>query len=659
MSRPSSRPYDPTARSVMNLIVGEVRPLTTAEDYIFVPSHGPFYVENAVLRSKGLLLKKGKDYEFKALHMSAAQASGKSVACVIQITNKSLFEVTVDYQVVGGRYSEVYSVLKFLIDNMGEPIVDYIPWDNIGDKPEKFNPTAHMHPYWEIAGWEGLLTPLNKILQGVYYRKTKRLRDAYDYYYSKEKAFVENRDSKIAYILKSIEQMQLTNIDPLRIIKIVTDTTPPNAETLGVWETVTTINNDRVLGGAGSTAKHGKTVNLSKDIVYPQPDNIILDEQENPILRDDDEWIYQDNQYPTIPLPGDIVDEDGIEFTAQEWDLFYFKGYHKIAHAGALYASVAADKTQISDGQVVKFKLSSSRYPVGLKVPYQILGVGQANVNVPLTGTITIAANGSAELAVTLVAGSPATYFDVMTFELAIAGGIEASTKYILSTNDTKKIHVDFTANVNDIVKKKALPFEQFFMMVNRTGFLDNDSKMVQLNFTFDDGVKHPIKLDYNTTVVPGVAQTVELDNVQDWFSLQIEPTAAFNSKKLNLNVSYKGRVVESASISLEDVIATVYAVNLETGKPVSEIVDDVPFRFIAETNTTGLLLPKVMENTVGAELSPEINSSVVIENGKAQTPTLTVSRKNRKSEDFVTVRFSTIYGKVLGSYRLKVAVNV
>ena len=196
-------------------------------------------------------------------------------------------------------------------------------------------------------------------------------------------------------------------------------------------------------------------------------------------------------------------------------------------------------------------------------------------------------------------------------------------------------------------------------MMVNRTGFLDSDSKMVQLNFTFDDGAKHPIKLDYNTTVVPGVAQTVELDNVQDWFSLQIEPTAAFNSKKLNLNVSYKGRVVESASISLEDVIATVYAVNLETGKPVSEIVDDVPFRFIAETNTTGLLLPKVIENTVGTELTPEINSSVVIENGKAQTPTLTVSRKNRKREDFVTVRFSTTYGKVLGSYRLKVAVNV
>ena len=51
MSRPSSRPYDPTARASLNLIVGEVRPLTTTEDYIFIPSHGPFYTENVVIRS--------------------------------------------------------------------------------------------------------------------------------------------------------------------------------------------------------------------------------------------------------------------------------------------------------------------------------------------------------------------------------------------------------------------------------------------------------------------------------------------------------------------------------------------------------------------------------------------------------------------------------
>ena len=659
MSRPSSRPYDPTARSSLNLIVGEVHPLQTVEDYVFIPSHGPFFAENVVIRSKGLLLKKGKDYELKALHMDAAEATGKAVACVIQITNKNLFEATIDYQVVGGQYAEVYSVLKYLIDNMGDPVVDIIPWDNIGNKPLLYNSAAHRHPYWDIDGWEGLYTPLNKILQGVYHRKMGRMRKTYDYYYSKEQTFTNNRDTKIAAILKSIEQMQLANVDPLRIIRLVTDVTPPNVETHGVWQTVTAVGTDRVLGGAGSDGNHGKTVNLSQDIIYPQPDNIILDEQENPILRDDEEWIYQDNQYPVIPLPGGLVDEDGIEFTAQEWDLYYYKAYFKVGHAGALFATITTDKAQITDGEIVTFKLTSSRYPIGLRVPYRLLGVADANVNVPLTGFVTIGPGGIATLPVTLIARSPATFKNELTLELAIAGGITNTVKYTLSTNESKLVKLDFTQSLNDLKKSFALPYEQLFLMVDRSGFLATDSKFVDLNFSFDDGLNHPIVLDYNRNVVPGTPVNVELDNVKDWFSIKIEPLVAFASRKLNLNLSYKGKVIASTSITTADVTGNVYAISLESGLPITEILDDKPFRFVAETNTTGVLLPMVITNTVGGELTPAITLSTAIENGLAQTPTLTVSRKNRKREDYVAVKFSTLYGKVLGSYQIKIPINV
>lgn len=659
MSRPSSRPYDPTARSSLNLIVGEVHPLLTVEDYIFIPSHGPFFTENVVVRSKGLLLKKGKDYELKALHMDAATATGKSVACVIQITNKNLFEATIDYQVVGGQYAEVYSVLKYLIDNMGDPILDIIPWGNVGNKPELYNSAAHRHPYWDIDGWEGLYTPLNKILQGIYHRKLRGMRKTYDYYYSKEQAFTIGRDTKVAAILKSIELMQLTNVDPLRVIRLVTDTAPPNVEIHGVWQTVTAVNVDRVLGAAGSAVTNGKTVNLSKDIVYPQPDNIILDEQENPILRDDEEWIYQDNQYPVEPLSGDLLDEDGIEFTAQEWDLFYYKAYVKVGHAGALFATITTDKPRINDGETVTFKLTTSRYPVGLRVPYRLLGVAASNVNVPLTGYVTIGATGIATLPVTLTALSPATFKDELTLELAISGGITNTIKYTLSSNETKLVNLDFTKSLNDIKKDVVLPFEQFFLMVDRSGFLGTDSKYVDLNFTFDDGVKHPIVLDYNQNVVPGTAVTVELDNVKDWFSINIEPLTTFNSRKLNLNLSYKGKVIASNSITATDITGNVYAISLETGLPVTEIIDDKPFRFVVESNTTGVLLPALIVNTVGSELTPSITLSTAIENGLAQTPTLTVSRKNRKREDYVAVKFSTLYGKVLGSYQIKIPINV
>lgn len=659
MNRPSSRPYDPTARSSLNLIIGEERLLATGEDYIFIPSHGPFFTENVVVRSRGLLLQKGKDYELKALHMDATNATGKEVACVIQITNKNLFEVTIDYQVVGGQFAEVYSVLKYLIDNMGNPITDIIPWESISNKPELYNSAAHRHPYWDIDGWEGLYTPLNKILQGVYHRKMVRMRKTYDYYYSKELAFVTNRDTKIAAILKSIELMQLTNVDPLRVIRIVTDTIPPNVETHGVWQTVTAVGQDRVLGGAGSADNNGTTINISKDIVYPQPDNIILDEEENPILRDDDEWIYQDNQYPTIPLAGDLTGEDGIEFTAQEWDLFYYKAYFKVGHAGALFATITANKAQIVDGETVTFKLTTSRYPVGLRVPYRLLGVSPANVNVPLTGFVIIGSDGTVNLPVTLISQSPATFKDELTLELAISGGITNTIKYTLSTNDNKLVKLDFTQSLNDLEKAVVLPYEQFYLMVDRSGFLDADSKFVDLNFTFDDGVKHPIVLDYNRNVVPGTPVNVELDNAKDWFSIKIEPLVAFASRTLNLNLTYKGRVIASTAINTADVSGTVYAISLETGLPITEIIDDKPFRFVAETNTTGVLLPVVIVNTVGDELTPAITLSTTIENGLAQTPTLTVSRKNRKREDFVAVKFSTLYGKVLGSYQIKIPINV
>ena len=58
---------------------------------------------------------------------------------------------------------------------------------------------------------------------------------------------------------------------------------------------------DHVLGFAKTPAILGTTVALSEEIVYPQPDNIILNETDTPILPEDDEWIYQDNEYPVYP----------------------------------------------------------------------------------------------------------------------------------------------------------------------------------------------------------------------------------------------------------------------------------------------------------------------------------------------------------------------
>lgn len=655
MSRLSSRPFDPTASTLLNLIVGETHSLVRSDDYIFVPSHGPFYTDSVVVRSKGLVLKLHKDYEFKALHANATQATGKSVACIIQITNKNLFEASVDYQVVGGQYSEVFSVLKYMVDNFGEGVMDKIRWENIGDKPTQFNAAAHRHPYWEFTGWDVLLSAMDKILQGVHYRKSKLMREVYDYYYAKEQAFLQQFNHKNQLVLATIAQLQLNNTDPLKIVRIVAGNNPPNESIDGVWRDTTTIGNDRVLGGTSKLGDIGKTVPISEAIVYPQPDNILLDEQENPILRDDDEWIYLDNQYPTIPMAGGIVDDDGVEFTGQEWDLFLYRGYYKIANAGALVAVLSSDRSTMADGETVIFKLETNRYPIGLKIPYQLLGVGPDNVNVPINGFMTIAAGGVAFFTVKLIAGSPATFKDTMVLELAIQGGTSHSVKYQLSTNATKKVKIGFTENLNDIRKSLALPYEKFYMKVDRSGFMATDSKFVDITFSFDDGATHPILLDYNQTIIPGQPILLELDQVTDWFALEIQPTATYNSRKLNVNMTYRSQPLATGNIDTTAVTATVKAVSIETGKYTDTIRDDEPFRFVALTNATTLLVPTVIENTVGSDLTPEITGVVTAANGHAQTTQLVVGRTHRRKVDYVTVRFSTLQGLALGEHRITI----
>ena len=307
------------------------------------------------------------------------------------------------------------------------------------------------------------------------------------------------------------------------------------------------------------------------------------------------------------------------------------------------------------DGETVIFKLETNRYPIGLKIPYQLLGVGSDNVNVPINGFMTIAAGGVAFFTVKLIAGSPATFKDTMVLELAIQGGTTHSVKYQLSTNATKKVKIGFTENLNDIRKSLALPYEKFYMKVDRSGFMAADSKFVDITFSFDDGATHPIMLDYNQTIIPGQPILLELDQVTDWFALEIQPTGAYNSRKLNVNMTYRSQPLATGNIDTTAVTATVKAVSIETGKYTDTIRDDESFRFVALTNATTLLVPTVIENTAGSDLTPEITGVVTVANGHAQTTQLVVSRTHRRKVDYVTVRFSTLQGLALGEHRITI----
>lgn len=145
------------------------------------------------------------------------------------------------------------------------------------------------------------------------------------------------------------------------------------------------------MGFANTPALLGTTVALSEEIVYPQPDNIILNETDIPILRDDDEWIYQDNEYPVYPG----VVEDYDEEIDEQFDLLYVKGYIKTAHGNGYSASASSSKATMVEGDTTTIALTTFKFTPGLRVPYAIEGVGAENITIPKYGYVNIGLNGN------------------------------------------------------------------------------------------------------------------------------------------------------------------------------------------------------------------------------------------------------------------------
>ena len=75
------------------------------------------------------------------------------------------------------------------MENLGDNLIQPIIFNEIIGKPDTFPPSAHRHPYWKFTGWSELITPLDRILNGVYFQDHEKYRNAYDYWYSKQGQF--------------------------------------------------------------------------------------------------------------------------------------------------------------------------------------------------------------------------------------------------------------------------------------------------------------------------------------------------------------------------------------------------------------------------------------------------------------------------------------
>ncbi len=632
--RKKSRPFDPTGKAVLNLVIGEEYSFSNAEDRIFIPSHGPYYTDSVVLVIGNKRLQRGVDYECLLLHAEASVATAKEVGVAIKILNPTYTGAKVDYQAVGGKYQDLFWVLKDLMDNLGDELVSPIRWSDIVGKPEKYNAAAHRHPYWEFIGWGELLTPLDKILNGIHYQDRKKYRDVYDYYYAKMGQFDTQMDQLTKSLSDKLAASYLFYRDPLNTLKIKTVAVNPAENRDGAWVEV----DEKVLGFAASASLLGTQVALSEEIVYPQPDNIILNETDVPILRDDDEWIYQDNEYPVYP--GYVEDYD--EEIDEQFDLLYVKGYVKTAHGNGYSASVSSSKASMIEGDTTTITLTTFKFTPGLRVPYAIEGVGQENINIPKYGTVTIGLNGNASITFTLKANSPRTDSNKLTVEFALLGGVKTTVPYTLTANSTYTAKITATDGMNDVIQKSHTVGDTFYICLKQHGL---SGKTVRLTGLFSGAGSHQLYINnvkatgtnggYVDIVVPatGTDMYIPIRSVQ---------SGKVDTATLNFNLSYNSTVLSTLAIPSSLLAINARWVDAETGDVITTGKDTQAFKLkVSHTSNQSLVFTlATAENTVVSEITPTIPTSLystIV--GVAESNIFVVNRTDRTVSDRLTVK--------------------
>ena len=176
-------PLDLTSTDPRNRITNERHTFVTDTDRIFVPSAGPFYVSSFVIRNAttGAFLKPTIDYKLLHPDIDAIHESGLHVCCVVFVVNDAISSVSIDYQVIGGQYSDLIPVVRELLANT-DTIQPTINWyTQVYAKPDSYPPAPHWHTGNDFSEWDRIALRLDEIMSALVYKDRYSWQSAYDY----------------------------------------------------------------------------------------------------------------------------------------------------------------------------------------------------------------------------------------------------------------------------------------------------------------------------------------------------------------------------------------------------------------------------------------------------------------------------------------------
>ena len=176
-------PLDLTSTDPRNRITNEQHTFVTDTDRIFVPSAGPFYVSSFVIRNAttGVILKPTIDYKLLHPDIDAIHESGLHVCSVVFVVNDAISSVSIDYQVIGGQYSDLIPVVRELLANT-DTIQPTINWyTQVYAKPDSYPPAPHWHTGEDFSEWDRIALRLDEIMSALVYKDRYSWQSAYDY----------------------------------------------------------------------------------------------------------------------------------------------------------------------------------------------------------------------------------------------------------------------------------------------------------------------------------------------------------------------------------------------------------------------------------------------------------------------------------------------
>ena len=360
---------------------------------------------------------------------------------------------------------------------------------------------------------------------------------------------------------------------------------------------------DTLLFGVELEADLGKIFNVSKDLVFPYPDNLLLNEKNYPILQERNEWIFLDNEHPVSAKP---IGEEYWEDIDELFDALCIKIYKKTGKGGDFDARLTVDKSTINEGEVAVVRLNTVGFTAGTEIYYQITNIGPDNVNVPLIGTVTLNSTGVGTLAIRLMEGSPRTDFDSMVVEMMIMGGKKISIGYNLVANEVQTTETTVHQYANGpLLEGPVVRGDIYSLKVLHRSMNGKVLKLQASALTATD------RIIINETEYAGnavVNLNVPSTGKQMAISFTVKSRTNTTAGSLGLKLTTPNGTVEDVALDVEPFTYTALEFyNPETGDILTEIGYAQPFRIRVKQNSkdNGVVDLQFKGNTTTGVLNP------------------------------------------------------